>query len=197
MRLKRVAFVNAFPAVWHRLVWVRSYTPCLFVPISISNTIHAFWCNHHDGDDVDDVAARARSRTQRVQAHKQNDRVLLECQSGILVFFARTPQNMYVRESHANDRCGSSRYERRVSASPLSRIRLSARVVRWLAPRRLIAAWKLTFPFLTLAFSSFEHWEPRLSPFVPHRNRGRPRNCSSDLNNVRYQTSCLRFARTW
>lgn len=35
-------FVNAFPTVWHRSAWVRSYIPRLFVPISISNTIHAF-----------------------------------------------------------------------------------------------------------------------------------------------------------
>lgn len=37
-----------------------------------------------------------------VQAHKQNGRVLLECQSGILVFFAGTPQNMYARGLHVN-----------------------------------------------------------------------------------------------
>lgn len=88
----------------------------------------------------------ARTLTHRVQAHKQNERVLLECQSGILVFFARTPQNMYVRELHANDRCGNSLW--RVSrASPL----LASGCQRESLDRRrhggLIAAWKLTFPF--------------------------------------------------
>ena len=45
--------------------------------------------------------------TLAVHAHKQIGRVLLECQSGILVFFVRIPQNMYVRELHVNDRLGS------------------------------------------------------------------------------------------
>jgi len=107
-------FVNALPAVWQsdrrgcgRIPSVspfpfQSPIPFMRFDVTTSTVTVATWTC---------ARAHARSRRQgaRVQAHKQNDRVLLECQSGILVFFARTPQNMYVRELHANDRCGNSR----------------------------------------------------------------------------------------
>lgn len=51
-------------------------------------------------------SARSAHRLVAVQAHKQNGRVLLECQSGILVFFARAPQNMYARGLHVNGGTG-------------------------------------------------------------------------------------------
>lgn len=139
-------FVNAFPAEsgsdWcgcGRIFPVSSFpfqSPIPFMRFDVTTSTVTTWRGR--------ARARSRAHKHRVQAHKQNDRVLLECQSGILVFFAKTPQNMYVRELHTNDRCGNSRGEYRPL---LSRIRLPARVVRSLAPCRLIAAWKLTFPF--------------------------------------------------
>lgn len=115
--------------------------------------------------------AHARTLTHRVQAHKQNERVLLECQSGILVFFARTPQNMYVHELHANDRCGNS--PRRVSGFSSPRIRLSARVVRSPAPWRLDSRLEIHLSILTLALPRSGIKPKRFSPFVPHGNRER------------------------
>lgn len=110
------------------------------------------------------VRAHARTLTHRIQAHKQNERVLLECQSGILVFFARTPQNMYVRELHANDRCGNSPW--RVSGLSSPRIRLSARVVRSPAPWRLDSRLETHLSIPTLVVSRSE--SECLSPVVPH-----------------------------
>jgi len=117
-------------------------SPIPFMRFDVTTSVTTWTCD----------CARARTRTHartlthRVQAHKQNERVLLECQSGILVFFARTPQNMYVRELHANDPdAGTRRGEYRVS--PL----LASGCQRESLDRRrhggLIAAWKLTFLF--------------------------------------------------
>lgn len=112
-----MTFVNVLLAVFWYVVVYTDWYGCgriLFVPFQYPIPFMRFdVTTSRDSDNVD-VVARAYSQTRThacthcIQTHKQNDRVLLECQNGILVFFARTPQNMCVCGLHANDQCGNS-----------------------------------------------------------------------------------------